>query len=106
MPMIEAVPTVTYPAAGVMVANPATAPVISPMKVGFFLPVFHSISNHVMAAKEADTSVLMKAATVMLFMSNSLPALKPYQPNQSRAVPIATNGMLLGLCSPSLRLPT
>ena len=81
-----------------MVAKPATAPVINPMKVGFFFPVFHSISNQVTAAKEAAVSVFKKEETVMEFTANSLPALNPYQPNQSKAVPMATNGMLFGSC--------
>ena len=79
-----------------MVANPATAPVINPIKVGFFLPVFHSINNQVTAANEAAVSVLRKAETVTELTANSLPALNPYHPNHNKAVPIATNGMLLG----------
>ena len=81
-----------------MVAKPATAPVINPIKVGFFFPVFHSISNQVTAAKEAAVSVFKKEETVIELTANSLPALNPYQPNHNNAVPIATNGILLGSC--------
>ena len=37
---------------------------------------------------------------------DSLPALKPYQPNHSRPVPKATRGMLCGPRSTTLRRPT
>ena len=37
MPMIAALPGVTKPAAGVIVARPATAPVSRPTNLGFFM---------------------------------------------------------------------
>ena len=41
-------------------------------------------------------SVLRNAGAVTASTRNSLPALKPYQPNHSRPVPSATSGMLCG----------
>ena len=83
------------PAAGVMHARPATAPVRSPTKCGFF-PNHHSTNSQVVAAKDAARSVLRNASEVMSSTFSSLPALKPYQPNQSSPVPSAMNGMLCG----------
>ena len=59
-----------------------------------------------MAATEAVMSVLAKATRVVVSQCSSLPALKPYQPNQRRAVPRATRGTLWGPLSMNLRLPT
>ena len=70
------------------------------------LAFIHSTTSQVTAAKEAATSVLRKAEVVTESTWNSLPALKPYQPNHSRPVPRATSGMLWGLVSTTLRLPT
>src|SRR5579864_4893242 len=94
----------TYPAAGVIVARPATAPVRRPTKCGF-LAYHHSTNSHVMAANDAAMSVLRNAIAVTSSTLSSLPALKPYHPNQSRPVPSAMNGMLCG-ASANLRLPT
>ena len=58
------------------------------------------------AAKLAETSVFRKATAVTESTRNSLPALNPYQPNQSRPVPSATSGMECGPWSVTLRLPT
>src|SRR6185312_17353004 len=99
--MITAAGRETKPAAGVIVASPATAPVSSPTNFGF-LALLHSIINHVTAAKEAATSVLIKAKPVTASTSSSLPALNPYQPNHSKPVPIAISGTLLGAESRSL----
>ena len=49
-----------------------------------------------MAANEAATSVFKNARPVMALTASSLPALKPYQPNQSSPVPMAISGMLFG----------
>ncbi len=53
----------------------------------------------VTAAKEAATSVLMNATAVTDSTRNSLPALKPYHPNQSSPVPSPTRGTLWGPAS-------
>src|SRR6185312_6036838 len=95
----------TKPAAGVMVASPATAPVSSPTNFGF-LAMVHSKISQVIAANDAATSVLRNANPVTALTSNALPALKPYHPNQSKPVPIAISGMLFGGDSLSLRCPT
>src|SRR6266480_2826902 len=95
----------TKPAAGVIVARPATAPVNKPRNLGFF-ETRQSTSNHAIAAKEAAMSVLINATAVVESTRNSDPALKPYQPNQSKPVPSATSGMLCGPRSGTLRLPT
>src|SRR6266446_8265671 len=95
----------TYPAAGVIVARPATAPVSKPRNFGFF-ETRQSTSSQAMAANEAAMSVLMNATAVVESTRNSLPALNPYQPNQSNPVPSATSGMLCGPRSTATRLPT
>src|ERR1041384_841730 len=101
MPMSTADCSDTYPAAGVIVASPATAPVSNPTNFGLFCKL-HSMTIHVIAAKEAATSVFKKARPVTAFTSKALPALKPYHPNQRSPVPIAINGMLFGGDSLSL----
>src|ERR1043166_5000656 len=93
--MRQAVAGETYPAAGVMVARPATAPVSRPKNFGF-LVVIQSMHSHAMAAKLAARSVFKNATAVTESTRNSLPALKPYQPNQRRPVPKATRGIECG----------
>ena len=83
----------TNPAAGVIVANPATAPVKRPTKCGF-RACPHSTKSHVVAANDAARSVFRKAVLVMSSTFSSLPALKPYQPNHRSPVPSAMKGML------------
>ena len=85
-------------------ARPATAPVSNPKNLGF-LHLAQSISSQTNAAKEAATSVFKKARAVTESTPNSLPALNPYQPNQSKPVPIATNGKLWGSLI-TFRFPT
>ncbi len=105
MPMIAAEVGVTYPAQGVIVASPATAPVSSPTNFGFRSKI-QARSSQTGPAKDAAMSVLRKANAVMASTFSSLPALKPYQPNQSSPVPSATSGMLCGTLSPIFRRPT
>ena len=78
-----------------MVARPATEPVRRPSSFGFRV-VIHSTISQATPANEAARSVLRNAAAVVVSTWNSLPALKPYQPNHSRPVPSATSGMLCG----------
>src|SRR5579883_3644403 len=85
----------TYPAAGVMVARPATAPVSKPRNRGLRV-VIHSAIIQLTAANEAAMSVLRNALAVTPSTRNSLPALKPYHPNHSKPVPSATNGIECG----------
>ena len=103
--MITALDIVTYPAAGVIVASPATAPVRSPTNFGFFSKN-QARSNQVIPANEAETSVFKNALTVTGSTANSLPALNPYHPNQSQPVPNATNGIECGPDHLILRFPT
>jgi hypothetical protein len=56
----------------------------------------HSTTSHATAPKDAAMSVFRNATAVIESTRNSLPALKPYHPNQSRPVPSATSGMLCG----------
>jgi len=77
----------------------------SPRNLGFFV-VVQSMASHATAANDAERSVLRNATAVTESTRNSLPALKPYQPNQSRPVPSATSGMLWGPRSRTFRLPT
>src|SRR6266436_59357 len=88
MPMITALVGETKPAAGVMVASPATEPVRSPRNLGLRL-VSHSTKNQAAPANEAARSVLRNAVAVVESTRNSLPALNPYQPNHSSPVPSA-----------------
>ena len=69
-------------------------------------PRAHSTSSHVMAAKDAATSVFRNADAVTASTRSSEPALNPYHPNQSNPVPSAINGTLCGLLSITWRRPT
>src|SRR5258708_32659140 len=95
----------TYPAAGVIVARPATDQVSKPTEVGRFSCHQPTIIQ-VMPANDAATSVFRNATAVTASTRNSLPALKPYQPNQRRPVPSATSGTLCAPESITRRLPT
>src|SRR5580765_5877942 len=103
--MITALVGDTKPAAGVIVASPATEPVSRPRDFGL-RDVVHSTKNHHMPANAAARSVLRNAVAVVESTLNSLPALKPYQPNHSRPVPSATSGMLCGSGSETRSRPT
>src|SRR5580765_169656 len=103
--MIAALVGETKPAAGVIVASPATDPVRSPRNFGL-APDIHSTRNHAKPANEAAMSVLRNAVAVTASTRNSLPALKPYQPNHNSPVPSATSGMLCGTLPCTLRRPT
>src|SRR5580704_13132424 len=94
-PMMTAVVGETYPAAGVTVASPATAPVSRPRNLGFF-SLNHATIIQATAVDEAAKSVLRNAVAVTESTRISPPALKPYHPNHSRPVPRATSGMLWG----------
>ena len=90
-PMIRAAKALTNPQAGVMATRPATAPEARPTAVGF-LNLIHSTSIHDRAAAAVAMWVLMNAAVATPSAASSLPALKPNQPNQSRAAPRSTIG--------------
>src|ERR1017187_3714159 len=103
--MMTAVVGETYPAAGVTVANPATAPVSKPRNLGFF-SLTHATNIQATAANEAAKSVLRNAVAVTESTRISLPALKPYHPNHRRPVPRATSGVLCAPRSAVCRFPT
>src|SRR5258706_12584666 len=85
----------TYPAAGVTVARPATAPVSAPVTLG--LCSRHQVSaSQVTIAAAAAVFVLTKATAASPLAASALPPLKPNQPNQSKPAPSATNGTLCG----------
>ncbi len=78
--------------------SPATAPVQAPRTVA--LPLcHHSIRSQAIVAAAAAVFVLTNAATADLLAARALPALKPNQPNHSRAVPRAVMVRLCGCIS-------
>src|ERR1035437_6485116 len=83
----------TKPAAGVMATSPATAPVDIPTSVDL-RSIIQSIIAQVIAAVAAAIGVTRNALTERQSAAKALPALKPYQPNQRKAAPITTNGIL------------
>ena len=81
------------PAAGVMVANPATMPVAMPTTVG--LPcLIHSRAIQVKAATAALMWVTSMAMPASVLAATALPALNPNQPTQSIAAPMTTKLLL------------
>src|SRR5215475_9871649 len=85
----------TYPEAGVMATSPATAPDAAPSTVG--LPrVAHSVNIQPRAADAAAVLVARKALAARPLASRALPALKPNQPNHSKAAPMTVMGKLCG----------
>ena len=94
----------TKPAAGVIVARPATVPVSNPTNFGLE-ELIQSRQSQVHPATAAARSVFKKATAVTESTRNSEPALKPNHPNHSSPVPSATIGTLWGPRSRTLRLP-
>src|SRR5215475_8021504 len=93
-PMIIAPTGPTDPAAGVIVARPATRPVTVPTRPG--RPNFtHSMPIQTRAAADAERCVTSMAEPADAFAATADPALKPYQPSHSRPAPMATS---TGLC--------
>src|SRR5659263_506922 len=87
MPIIIAGTGPTKPDAGVIATRPATAPVTMPTVLGF-PPCAQLTIVHVRAAAAAAVFVTMKALAASPFAARALPALKPNQPNHSRAPPV------------------
>ena len=85
--MITAPPAFTNPHAGVMTTSPATAPEQKPRTLGLPLKI-HSIRGQVKAPTAAAIVVVRKALAAIPSAATALPALKPYQPTQRRAVPM------------------
>src|ERR671924_2121179 len=85
----------TYPEAGGMATNPATAPDAAPSTVG--LPrMAHSLNIHDNAAEAAAVFVTVKALVASAPADSALPALNPNQPNHRRAAPVTVKGRLCG----------
>ena len=107
--MITAPPGPTEPAAGVIVASPATAPVAKPTAVD--LPtLIRSISSHTNAATDAAICVLMIAAAAPSSLAVSAePPLKPNQPTHNRPAPTTVSDGLCGsinVLGKPMRLPS
>src|SRR5437763_14059741 len=84
----------TYPLAGVMTTNPATAPVAVAKALG--RPYCTQLSTiHTRAATAAQVLVTTNALTARGEAANALPALNPNQPNQRSAAPRIVKGTLL-----------
>ena len=77
----------TEPEAGVIVARPATIPVIAPKPLG--LPnLIHSITIQVNAPVAAEIWVTKSAMPAAPSAASAEPALKPNQPTHSIAAPV------------------
>lgn len=81
------------PAAGVTVAKPAMEPTQSPTHPGRPRWI-QSMINQRNKATEAAVYEFTAAPTAVPLVAKAEPALKPNQPNQSKAVPKATKGTL------------
>src|SRR6266704_4214190 len=78
--------TLTKPEAGVMATRPATAPAAAPITLGCVL--CHQLTViQVRAAIAVAVLVTTNALVASAPAPSALPALKPNQPNQSRAAP-------------------
>src|SRR5438105_13967301 len=85
----------TYPQAGVITTSPATAPEQNPSTLGLPRSAYSSMA-HVNDATAVASVVLMNAFAAMPSGASALPALKPYQPTQSKPVPTMQSTMLCG----------
>ena len=95
MPIAMAPMGPTNPEAGVIVAKPATAPVLTPSTLG--LPWrYHSTNIHVRAAEAAANWVTIIAMAAVEFAATALPALNPNQPTHNIAVPVTVMVRLWG----------
>src|SRR6266571_4949138 len=85
----------TYPQAGVITTSPPTAPEQKPRTLGLPRSAYSSIA-HVNEATAVASVVLMNAFAAIPSGARALPALKPYQPTQSKPVPTMQSTMLCG----------
>src|SRR5208337_4519745 len=85
---------VTYPAAGVIVPRPATAPVTIPRELG--LPLIQLTAIQESAPAAAAVLVTTIAFTAIPFAARALPPLNPNHPNQRRPAPSRVMGILCG----------
>src|SRR2546426_9730392 len=87
--------TLTKPEAGVMATRPATAPAAAPITLGCFL--CHQLTViQVRAAMAVAVLVTTNALVASAPAPRALPALKPNQPNQSKAAPSTVMGASCG----------
>src|SRR6266404_6457182 len=94
-PMMIAPVGSTYPHAGVITTRPPTAPEQNPSTLGLPRNAYSSIAQ-VNEATAVARVVLMNAFAAIPSGARALPALKPYQPTQSRPVPTMQSTMLCG----------
>src|SRR5438132_463808 len=95
MPMITAPVESTYPHAGVITTNPATAPEQNPSTLA--LPRRRSSSiAQVNEATAVASVVVMNALAAIPSAPSALPALKPYQPTHNIPAPTMQRTMLWG----------
>src|SRR4030095_1316014 len=95
----------TYPQAGVITTSPPTAPEQKPRTLGLPRSAYSRIA-HLNEPTAGASVVLMTAFAAIPSGARALPALKPYQPTQSKPVPTMQSTMLCGamisLLNPSL----
>src|SRR5207249_4231570 len=95
IPMTIAPVASTYPHAGVMMTRPPTAPEQNPSTLGLPRSAYSSIA-HVNDATAVARVVVINAFAAIPLGASALPALKPYQPTQSKPVPTMQSTMLWG----------
>src|SRR5213078_818673 len=94
----------TYPHAGVMTTRPPTAPEQNPSTLGLPRSAYSSIAQLNEATAVARV-VVINAFAAIPSGASALPALKPYQPTQSKPVPTMQSTILCGAMI-SLRNPS
>src|SRR5262245_13374269 len=95
VPIITAPVGATYPQAGVITTSPATAPEQKPSTLGLPRRAYSSMA-HVNEATAVASVVVVNAFAAIPSGASALPALKPYQPTQSKPVPTMQSTMLCG----------
>src|SRR5438477_7988859 len=103
-PMMTAPVGSTYPHAGVITTSPPSAPEQNPITLGLPRNAYSSIAQ-VNDATAVASVVVMNALAAIPSGASALPALKPYQPTQSKPVPTMQSTILCGAMI-SLRNPS
>ena len=85
----------TYPAAGVIVASPATEPVSTSTKFTFFLTIC-AYMHHETIPAASPIAVFTNAVAAKTPACNAPPALNPNHPNHKSPAPSAAAIRLLG----------
>src|SRR5437899_12852072 len=85
----------TYPHAGVITTKPPTAPEQNPSTLALPRSAYSSIAQ-VNEATAVASVVVVNAFAAIPSGASALPALKPYQPTQSKPVPTMQSTMLCG----------